>query len=206
MKPRLIVALLAALALAGATYIAAADDQVQIAAAAATWPGCDSFKTQPEAQRAWENSGRPARADGDKDGKVCESLPPAGAPPAGADSKSCKHTRSTIKVVYSRAKYPNIIRHITDSIAKGYPRLLRINRIDSARRRAKLLAGIPTAPGMDRDEYPPDVARGRGTGVGDTHADVRLVPASENRSSGSVLGHRLSPYCNGTHFTFIFRP
>lgn len=43
--------------------------------AAATWPGCDSFDTQPEAQKYWESHGRPAEADGDSDGKVCESLP-----------------------------------------------------------------------------------------------------------------------------------
>jgi hypothetical protein len=40
-------------------------------AGASTWPGCDSFDTQPEAQAYWESHGRPAEADGDGDGRVC---------------------------------------------------------------------------------------------------------------------------------------
>lgn len=44
-------------------------------AEAQSWPGCDSFDLQPEAQAYWESHGRPAAADGDGDGKVCVIYP-----------------------------------------------------------------------------------------------------------------------------------
>ncbi len=51
---------------------------------AATWPGCKSYSDQPSAQAAWEAAGKPAGADGDGDGKVCESLPNAASSPSAA--------------------------------------------------------------------------------------------------------------------------
>ena len=51
---------------------------------------------------------------------------------------------------------------------------------------------------MDRDEYPPAVARGS------YRADVAYVPSSENRSHGSVLGLKLRRYCDGTRFRYVF--
>lgn len=51
---------------------------------AAAWQGCKAYSDQPTAQAAWEAAGRPAGADGDSDGKVCETLPasPSSTPPA----------------------------------------------------------------------------------------------------------------------------
>jgi hypothetical protein len=209
MRPRwALLALALVLVLGGCT----AGDETQ-PVSSVSWPGCNTFKTQREAQRAWENSGRPARADGDDDQLVCESLPgtPAAAAPAStgdaragsgaSKTQGCRRPTRPVKIVYSRREYPNITRHIEDSIAKGYPRVLRINRIGTSERRDKLLAGIPTRPGMDRDEYPPAVGR-----RSPTHASVAYVPSAENRSAGSVLGSRLGRYCDRVRFTFTIRP
>lgn len=208
-------ALVAAAAVAVAGCAAAGDGQM--VTVSSSWPGCATFSTQPEAQAAWKTAGRPARADGDGDQRVCESLPAAAssstAPSStssGAKTQGCKRPKAPLRIVYSRGKYRNITRHIEDAWAKGYPRVLRINRIGTSERRDKLLNGIPTRPGMDRDEYPPAVARGKrpgiDTGVGDTEADVRYVPSSENRSAGSVLGGRIGRLCDGARFTFTIRP
>jgi len=49
----------------------------------AAWQGCKAYSDQPSAQTAWEAAGKPAGADGDGDGKVCETLPnsPSSTPP-----------------------------------------------------------------------------------------------------------------------------
>ena len=51
-----------------------------------SWPGCSAFSSQSEAQSAWEADGRPARADGDSDGRVCESLPSTSPSAGGSPS------------------------------------------------------------------------------------------------------------------------
>lgn len=66
-RPRAVGLALAAVVTAGLGARAGADTQA--------WAACDSFDTQPEAQAYWESHGRPAQADGNNDGKICESLP-----------------------------------------------------------------------------------------------------------------------------------
>ena len=51
---------------------------------------------------------------------------------------------------------------------------------------------------MDRDEYPPALARGS------YRADVAYVPSSENRSHGARMGIKLRRFCNGTRFRYVF--
>ena len=85
-----------------------------------------------------------------------------------------------------------------------------LNRNEADQRRDRLLEGYPTKPGLDRDEYPPAVGRGRGKGLerGSNptgwKADVRYVPSAENRSHGSVLGIKLRRFCSGTKFRYVF--
>ena len=94
---------------------------------------------------------------------------------------------------------------------RGWPRRLVVNRRGAHARRERVLRGIPTREGFDRDEYPPAVGRGRGPGLERGRnprgwkADVRYVPSSENRSHGATLGDRLEPFCNGTRFRYVFR-
>lgn len=110
----------------------------------------------------------------------------------------------TLRVVRLPAsRYPHIADHVRDAIAgrtqngRAWPRVLRINRRGADERRDKLLRGIPTRPGFDRDEFPPAMAR---TTVA---ADVRYVESSENRSAGSVMGRQLSEWCDGTRFVLV---
>jgi hypothetical protein len=114
-------------------------------------------------------------------------------------------------IAFSRRTYPNIRRHFRAALRRGWPRTLVVNRQGAAARRDRLLGGISTRAGYDRDEYPPAMARGRGKGLaGGTHprgwrGDVRYVASSENRSHGSVLGSRLRRFCDGTRFRYVFR-
>jgi hypothetical protein len=117
---------------------------------------------------------------------------------------------------FSTTKYPNIKAHAEAAIAKGWPRMLVVNHTGTHPCRDRLLTGIDTEPGFDRDEYPPAVGRGRANGklrglvrgispLG-WMADVMYVPSSENRSHGSSLGAKLRRLCNGTRFRYAFTP
>ena len=164
---------------------------------AATWPGCKAFSEQAQAQQAWETAGRPAGADGDSDGRVCETLG-SSADRRGGTSRTtgCKRPEKPIRVTFSRSKYPNIVAHIKESWREGFPRVLRINRDGTDDRRDALLEGVPTRRGYDRDEAPAAVLRST------VRASVRYVPSSENRSAGSSLGSQLAPYCDGTRVRY----
>ena len=119
-------------------------------------------------------------------------------PPPTATVRSCVTPDGVATITFSRTKYPNIRRHYAAAVREGWPRVLTLNRSGADRRRDRLLAGIATRDGMDRDEYPPAVARGS------YRADVAYVPSSENRSHGSVLGLKLRRYCDGTRFRYVF--
>jgi hypothetical protein len=96
------------------------------------------------------------------------------------------------------------------ALRKSWARTLVLNRDGATERRARLLPGVATKRGYDRDEYPPAV--GRGTGKGLTkgadpvgwRADVKLVSSKENRSHGSVMGLKLRRFCSGTKFRYVF--
>ena len=114
------------------------------------------------------------------------------------------------RLVFSAQKYPSIRRHFLGAIRRGWPRRLVLNRRGADERRERLLRGVPTHDGFDRDEYPPAVGRGRGPGLErgrdprGWRADVRYVPSSENRSHPASLGNQLEPFCNGTRFRYVF--
>jgi Deoxyribonuclease NucA/NucB len=128
-----------------------------------------------------------------------------------ADAR-CERPAGVQRLVFSAAKYTNIRRHFRRAVLRrGWPRRLVLNRPGADERRARLLSGVPTRDGSDRDEYPPAVGRGRGPGLERGRhprgwkADVRYVPSSENRSHGATLGALLAPFCNGTRFRYVFR-
>jgi hypothetical protein len=113
-------------------------------------------------------------------------------------------------ITFSKTKYPNIRKHFLAALRKGWPRTLVLNRKGADKRRARLLEGVATRPGYDRDEYPPAVGRGRGKGLTrgsdptGWRANVALVPSSENRSHGSSMGLKLRRFCSGTKFRYVF--
>ena len=76
--------------------------------------------------------------------------------------------------------------------------MLVLNRPGADTRRSRLLRRFATRRGMDRDEYPPALARGS------YRADVAYVPSSENRSHGARMGIKLRRFCNGTRFRYVF--
>jgi hypothetical protein len=103
-----------------------------------------------------------------------------------------------VDVGLSRTRYPAVRAHWERAIADGWPRILTLRRADAPRRRARLLAGVPTRPGDDRDEYPPAAARVT------VRADVAYVDARQNRGAGSVQGIKLRRYCSGQRFRFVW--
>ncbi|CAB4900299.1 unannotated protein [freshwater metagenome] len=207
-RPGLLVLLV--VVVAAAALLLGTPRGVPVAAAAS----CSDYATQAAAQDAADTR------DGDADGRLCESLPcpcagpgdpgsgspdPSPAPPkptpspgTSADPKNCRITRKVVRVGLSRTKYPEVRAHWERAIAKGWPRTLKIHRKGAERRRSRLLAGMPTRPGKDRDEYPPASAR---TTV---KADVEYVDSAQNRGAGSVQGVKLRRYCSGQRFIFVW--
>ncbi|WP_156028358.1 NucA/NucB deoxyribonuclease domain-containing protein [Candidatus Solirubrobacter pratensis] len=187
-----------------------------VARASAT---CADYPNQAAAQRAADTR------DGDGDGIYCESLPcpclnpgddddggsaPAPTPTPAPSKPSCSKPTRVQSISFSATRYPNIRKHALAAIKAGWPSVLVLNRPGADARRSRLLEGVPTRAGDDRDEYPPAVARGRGKGLvrGSNPrgwmADVDYVPSHENRSHGSSLGTKLRRFCNGTKFRYVF--
>jgi len=128
----------------------------------------------------------------------CSDVSVVVEPTPTSTARPCVTPEGVANITFSRTKYPNIRRHYAEAVRAGWPRVLTLNREGADRRRDLLLTGIATRAGMDRDEYPPAVARGS------VRADVAYVPSSENRSHGSVLGLKLRRYCDGTRFRYVF--
>jgi hypothetical protein len=168
------------------------------------WPGCDSFDTQPEAQAYWEAHGRPAQADGDNDGQVCESLP-AGQ----GGGEGCERPRKTVTVRLSRRKYPEATLHFEVAWRQGVPRRYTIARGLADENRDAWEPLVPAGVDADgdgeeddRDEVPMAFTRegGRKAANGRSASHIAYVDASDNRGAGSSIGGRLREYCNGTRF------
>ncbi|MEJ7784653.1 MAG: hypothetical protein WKF96_07605, partial [Solirubrobacteraceae bacterium] len=134
---------------------------------------CADYTTQAEAQRAGDTR------DSDGDRVLCEALPcpclgagsssplpPPPPPPPAVAAPSCTRRSTVQRLLFSSDKYPNIKAHTLAAIAKGWPRILVLNRPGGAQRRDRLLeeSGLPPRADEDRDEYPPAVGRGRANG------------------------------------------
>jgi hypothetical protein len=213
MVRRRVALLLTAGALAGGPVAALAQPASSPRATASAT--CSEYTDQAAAQRAADTR------DPDGDGIYCESLPcpcssaaggeptaptPTSPPPA----RSCSKPSGVKRIWFSAAKYTHIRAHFRAAVRRGWPTTLVLNRPGADERRDRLLEGIPTRSGYDRDEYPPAVGRGRGKGLAGGSgprgwkADVRYVESSENRSHGASLGGKLRGFCNGTRFRYIF--
>ncbi|YCI98962.1 hemagglutinin repeat-containing protein [Mannheimia haemolytica] len=98
--------------------------------------------------------------------------------------------KGTISI--SRAKYPETVSHIEDSINQGKPSILTIDRKGAAQRRKEALQDIPPKTGYDRDEYPPAMFKEGGEG-----SSVRYISPKDNRGAGSCIGHQCKQYVDG---------
>ncbi len=190
--------------------------------AAASAKSCSAYSNQAAAQRAADTR------DGDRDGIYCESLPcpclkngvkqPASNPapnseagkPAPNSEVGCQRPSGVQNIGFSATKYRNIRRHFLEALGNGWPATLVLKRSGASERRDRLLTGVSTRKGYDRDEYPPAVGRGVGAGlmrgvnpVG-WMASVMLIPSGENRSHGAVMGAKLRGLCSGTKFRYLF--
>ena len=147
-----------------------------VARAAAT---CSDYPNQAAAQRAADTT------DADGDGIYCESLPcPCskaaagdGGSGGGSNPAGCTRPAGLQRVVFSATKYPNIRRHFRAPLRRGWPLRLVVNRPGADERRDRLLEGVPTRPGFDRDEYP----RRSGGGEG------RVLSAGSTRAAGRPM-------------------
>lgn len=108
----------------------------------------------------------------------------------------CKRT-----VVISRAASPLTAQHIADAQASGHPSILTYDPPGRSARRRAALSGIPTRPGMDRDEYPPAVFAEGGAG-----ASVRHIPLADNRSAGGQMSAQLAGATQGCTITMTVGP
>jgi hypothetical protein len=145
---------------------------------------------------------------------VALPAPPSSPPSSGANPAGCKRPKTVQRLVFSKTKYPTIRRHFLRAIAKGWPKVMVVNRNGADQRRDRLLALIPAKPGFDRDEYPAAVGRGKANGLSTGLlqgvapigwlADVEYVPSSENRSHSFSLEAKLKKLCNGTRFRYVF--
>jgi hypothetical protein len=201
-KRRILIPFLACLA--AALVASAAGHPVDVTPAQAAT--CASYSTQAAAQRAQDTR------DADGDGVYCESLPcPCAkgnggggsrqpAAPSGGTTTGCTRPRGVVPIGFSATKYPHIRAHVQGALRRGWPRILVLNRPGADARRERLLSGRSTRPGMDRDEYPPAIGRGRGAHLARGSnprgwlADVMLVPSA--RTGHTV--RRWASSCGGS--------
>jgi hypothetical protein len=127
----------------------------------------------------------------------CAQVPTSSQAPERSVDRHCVRTQRVVGIGLSKTKYPNILAHAERAAGKGYGHVWTLNRPGADARRDRLLSGIPTRPGYDRDEAPMAAAR-RGW-----RADVEYVPSSENRSAGAVVGIKLRRFCDGTRFRYV---
>lgn len=133
--------------------------------------------------------------------KISEADKAAEQDLADADTATCKTCPCQRTVVISRMASPQAAQHIQDAQAAGYPSVLTYDPPGRPARRRAALAGIPTVPGMDRDEYPPAVFAEGGAG-----ASVRHIPLSDNRSAGGQMAAQLAGATQGCKITMTVGP
>ena len=89
-------------------------------------------------------------------------------------------------VVIRRSEYPAAAAHIDHAQQHGQPTVLHVDRTGADARRRASTGGVnrETRPGRgyDRDEYPPAFTR-----EGGANANVRFIPAGDNRGAGSSM-------------------
>lgn len=132
-----------------------------------------------------------------------------------ADTKADTRTRDTAiadtckdckppchrTVIISASRYPGTTAHMLAAQAAGHPSNLTFEPAGAPIRRAAALSGIPTKPGLDRDEYPPATFAEGGAG-----SSVQYVPFSDNRGAGASMGRQLAGTPPGCRVTLTVGP
>jgi hypothetical protein len=120
--------------------------------------------------------------------------------PRRVSAQECEFSRDVRTVTFDRSRYPDIYQHWLDAIAKGWPKIMVLDRAGADARRNRLLRSIPTRAGQNRDELPNTILRSGWL------ADVEYVPASENKSQGASLGAQLRGVCDGVRVQYAWTP
>lgn len=120
---------------------------------------------------------------------------------ATTDTEACASCPCERTVMISQSATPHVAQHVVDAQAAGHPSVLTLDRAGATARRSASLAGIPTKPGLDRDEYPPAVFLEGGAG-----ASVRHIPFSDNRRAGAMMRNQLRGATEGCKITMSVGP
>lgn len=153
----------------------------------------------PDGGAPADGGGSGPSADGAGSAGEDPTTPASGRPdPEPGDPPGCRVVPGVVDIGLSGTAYPEVREHWERAIAGGEPRILRVRRAGAEERRRRLLAGVPSRPGHDRDEYPPAMARAT------IAADVALVDARQNRGAGSVQGIKLRRWCSGQRFQIVW--
>jgi hypothetical protein len=137
--------------------------------------------------------------------------------PASADTLAVRATacrRSVRVVTVDLRRWPQILDHARDAMDPGtrprddvpgrFPRILHVDRdrVDTRRDRWKRMyrLSIPSRhhEGLERDEFPPALARESDDRP--TWPHLRYVSERQNAGAGASMGHQLRPYCDGQRF------
>lgn len=106
-------------------------------------------------------------------------------------------------VIISRRRYPDAAAHVEHAQKNGQPTVLTLDRQGTAARRSESLRGVGEnghrpGPGFDRDEYPFAATREGGSG-----ADVRYIPAEQNRGAGASFAHQVRGLPDGSRIQVV---
>jgi hypothetical protein len=93
---------------------------------------------------------------------------------SATDHAGCKRPSGVVSISFSKTKFPHVRAHELSAVARGYPRVLVLERDGASQRREHLLA------------------------------NVDYVPSTENRAHGSTMGAKLRRYCSGTRFRYVW--
>lgn len=118
--------------------------------------------------------------------------------PSPTVSIQTEHDEYDYELIFPSDDYPETALHILGAIEQGYADVCTIDRSGADENRKESLAGIDTRDGYDRDEWPMAMCEEGGKG-----ASVAYVESSDNRGSGSWVGHQLSAYEDGEKVLFI---
>ena len=151
-----------------------------------------------ELTRSLEN--RPVGGEGNYKGNVNTTPQTTNS----SNSNFCKlsdRPKNLPELTIDSTKYPESAQHIRDAQASGHSSEVTLDRKGATQNRKESLKGYATKPKTDRDEYPPAMFKEGGRG-----ASVRNINSSDNRGSGSSLGHQARPYPDGTRFQIRIIP
>jgi len=109
-------------------------------------------------------------------------------------------TDADLVLQFPSDRYPETAKHIQTAIEKGQSAVCTIDRKNASKHRDESLRGIPTKPGLDRDEWPMAMCKEGGKG-----ADIAYISPSDNRGAGSWVANQLENYPDGTRVQMVVK-